>query len=186
MACQSIKLELNKLRSQSKKQQQDFNQVIRYLIEQGAHVNATLTQGNETPLFLAVLYEKVSIVRALLQVPGINFNIKGKYQDVMLTPLELARMLFEKAKHDHLHISVYFNYQEIIDVLERADQAHVQSVKEVTALVGALSPRLGAGSPARTLTPEDIQYIQKMLEQDKYKELMRRYKEYRHKIKNMI
>lgn len=158
------------------KQKQGINQVIGYLMAQGADVNAASPNSKRTPLFEAVFKGNPSIVHALLKSPEINFNIKSFYFGSMLTPIELARKLLRE-----LHVRGFYKAsdQNMVDLLDRAQQAQTQayteSRREAVALARAQLPRLGAGSPARTLTSDDLQHIQKILERELYEEAMRTY-----------
>ena len=70
------------IRSCIKTKKQGIAQVISYLIEHGADVNATTTDYNETPLSKAGSREVVFIVRELLKVPEINLDINPEPKDV--------------------------------------------------------------------------------------------------------
>ena len=149
-------------------QKRGIEHIATYLIEQGADVNATIPVTNETPLFLAIIMGNIALVQELLKAPEIDLNIKSKFGDEMLTPLELATAM---------------DADKIIDLLEKAQQvqeqarekAHTESCKEAAALAEAGLHRAGAKSPARRLKPAHIQRIHKILERELYKELIRHY-----------
>ena len=187
-----------------------YTQIIKYLIEQGADVNAAaypnaatyryIGQGgdvsNVSPLFEAIesfavipMHYDLDLVRELLKAPEIDLNIKSRYKSfyyeiLELTPLELARRHY------------YFQQAEIVRMLEKVQQvqaeirqqarqqawqqARRQLYEKAIALAGAQLPRAGAESPAKTLSPADIQRIYQLLEESAlyrkiYKELITPY-----------
>ncbi len=101
-------------------QVQGITQVISYLVEQGADVNATIAQTYETPLFKGILSRNVFIVRELLKTPETDLTMKPEPGNA-LTPLKLARSL----------ALVVIEAQEIVDMLEKVQQFKRSSVQKL-------------------------------------------------------
>ena len=138
-------------------------------------VNATTYDDNDTPLFEAIFANNDIDVRELLKSPQIDLTIKTKFLDKILTLSDAAKRMMGYMGRDPAILHMIEQVLQVqAEIRQQAwQQARQQIYGEAIALATAQLPRAGVGSPAKVLSPADIEQICKLLEPALYRKIYR-------------